>query len=108
MKDDSQAFIFTLKNPHNVPPTRFMKRQASKYAIRCNNFEGPEFFDGKYSGCDISISHTSNVHDSYITNDGTKAFGCHPVLKASLFVNTNGPNSQNNFKVSEYEVFAQQ
>ena len=85
-----------------------MKRQASKCAIRCSIYKGPAFYDGTVRGCDISISHTCNVNDNYIYNDGTRGYECHRVFKASLFVNTNGPNSQNNFKVSEYEVYAQQ
>ena len=85
-----------------------MKRQASKYAIHCSIYEGPAFYDGTVRGCDIEIQNNCNVCSGVIYNDGTRGYECHPVLKASLFVNTDGPNSQNNFKVSEYEVFAQQ
>ena len=83
-----------------------MKRQASKCAIRCSIYGGPQFFDGTYRGCDIGIENKYQVCS--IRNDGTRGYECHPIHKASLFVNTDGPNSQNNFKVSEYEVFAQQ
>ena len=83
-----------------------MKRQASKYAICCFPNGGPCFYDGTIRGYDIGISYNCKVCS--IRNDGTRGYECHPIHKASLFVNTDGPNSQNNFKVSEYEVFAQQ
>ncbi len=33
-KYDSKSFIFTLKNPHEVEPTRYMKRKGSRYDIK--------------------------------------------------------------------------
>ena len=44
-KDDSKAFIFTLKNARGVPPTRYMKREGSRYAIGCYSYLGPVFGD---------------------------------------------------------------
>ncbi len=85
-----------------------MKRQASKYAIHCSSNNGPCFFDGAGRGWDIGISHNCNVYDSYINNDGTRGYKCHPVHKMSLFVGTNGKHDRNIFIVSDYEVFAQQ
>ena len=40
-KDDDKAFIFTLKNPYGVEPTRFMKRKGIEYAIECCDDKGP-------------------------------------------------------------------
>ena len=45
--------MFTLKNPHGVEPTRFMKRKGSRYAIYCDSGCGPVFGDGW--GFDICI-----------------------------------------------------
>ena len=42
-KDDDKAFIFTLKNPHGVEPTRFMKWKGYRWAIECSFEFGPRF-----------------------------------------------------------------
>ena len=104
MKDDSKAFIFTLKNPHGVEPTRYMKRKESKYAIYCDSYRGPIF--GYQSTRDIYIGNYCNKEDScFIDNDGTRAYECHPQYKKSLFVNTAGVDEENKFSVLDYEVF---
>jgi hypothetical protein len=50
--DDSlRSFLFTLKNPHNIPARRFALKAKEKWAaICCNSKWGPCF------GCDISVS----------------------------------------------------
>ena len=103
-KDDDKAFIFTLKNPHGVPPTRFIKREESQYAIRCDSGRGP-VFGNNWSNYDIYINGNCNVHDSFTRNDGTRGYKCHPVHKSSLFVDTAGPYDTNKFSVFDYEVF---
>ncbi len=86
-----------------------MKREESDYAISCNPDYGPCFGYATYNGYGIFINdHCNKKNNCWIENNGTNGYECHPVHKMSLFVNTNGPNSQNNFKVTEYEVFAQQ
>ena len=83
-----------------------MKRKESKYAIDCDPSCGPDFYDGRGRGPDIYISGNCNNNNySYINNDGTRGYDCHPEYKMSLFVHTNDPDKQNNFKVSDYEVF---
>ena len=105
-KDDPQAFIFTLKNYYGVEPTRFMKREESSKAICCNPNNGPVFYDGKSCGSDLYIyDNCNNTDKSFILNDGTRGYNCHPKYKMSLFVNTNDPDKANYFKVSDYEVF---
>ncbi len=100
-KDDSEVFIFTLKNPHGVEPTRFMKRKESNNAIYCDSSYGPIF-----GNSDIYISGNCNSsNNSSIYNDGTKGYECHPEYKKSLFVNTDGPDNRNAFNVLDYEVF---
>ena len=97
---DDKAFIFTLKNPHGVQPTRFMNRN-NYFAIMCRTNCGPRF------NYDILISDNCNtVNNCYINdNDGTHGYECHPEYKSSLFVNTAGPNETNLFTVLDYEVY---
>ncbi len=98
-KNDDKAFIFTLKNPHGVEPTRYMKRKESEYAIECHPDCGPLFGD------DIFMPIISNFHFCSIHNDGTHSYECHPEYKSSLFVDTAGPDKDNEFRVLDYEVY---
>ncbi len=100
-KDDNKAFIFTLKNPHGVEPTRFMKRAESKYVIQCYPNYGPIFGDD-----DMIIANNCSKEDScWINNDGSNAFKCHSEYMSSLFVNINGLDNINPFSVLDYEVY---
>ena len=103
-KNDFKSFIFTLKNPHDVEPTQFMKRKDCKYAIKCDSQYGPIF--GWERNYDICICDICNEGSECKTgNDGTGEYECHPVYKQSLFVNTAGPDEENYFSVLDYEVF---
>ena len=83
-----------------------MKRKESNKAILCNPYSGPAFYDDESCGADLYISNNCNNNNSnYIKNDGTRGYKCHPKYKMSLFVNSNDPDKQNNFYVSDYEVF---
>ena len=88
-----------MKNPHGVEPTRFMKRIESRYAIICNSISGPLFH------IDVCIHLGNYLNDSFINNNGTNAYECHPEYKSSLFVNTAGSDKANKFSVLDYEVF---
>ena len=93
-----------MKNPHGIEPIRYMKRDESKYAIKCYSRDGPIF--GNYDGSDIYIKDNCNKDDScYINNDGREGYECHQKYKSSLFVNTSGPDKYNYFSVLDYEVF---
>ena len=87
-----------MKNPHGVEPTRYMKRIESRYAILCDSHNGPSFSD------DIGIRGCF-VNYTFIHNDGTYSYECHPEYKSSLFVNTAGPDEDNNFSLLDYEVY---
>ena len=105
-KPDDKAFIFTLKNPHGVKPTRFMKRKDSDLTIACWPMMGPVFGADTIDGSDITLLGVDNKQlIGFVTNDGTKGFECHPKYKASLFVNTAGINERNYFFLGDYEVF---
>jgi hypothetical protein len=56
--DDSlKSFLFTLKNPHNVPPRKFELRMEKKdQAISCHRERGPNF-------CGIHVSDHCNVNN---------------------------------------------
>jgi hypothetical protein len=55
-----KSFLFTLKNPHNVPARRFaLKAEKKDWAIRCDSNWGPNFNLAEFGKChylEISIS----------------------------------------------------
>ena len=112
-KNDSESFIFTLKNPHGTSPSRYTRRVGYSCSITCDSSCGPLFgftydhYDGSYSYFfDICINDDCNKKNScYIDNDGSLQYECHPEYKESLFVNTAGPDYTNYFTVLDYEVF---
>lgn len=60
---DSNAFLFTLHNPHSIPPTKFTGSDSN--AIYCNSSYGPTFgsghdiyVDSSFSSCSISFPST--------------------------------------------------
>jgi hypothetical protein len=95
--DDSlKSFLFTLKNPHNIPARRFaLKTEEKRRAIHCGYQYGP-YFGG---GWDIAISDdcnertTSNSHlgSAYINDTGLE--------EKTFFAGSH------NFQVKEIEVF---
>ena len=95
-----------MKNAHGVPPTRYMKREGSRYAIGCYSYLGPVFGDSYIFGHDISIGYHCNKENScYINNDGRHGYECDPEHKKSLFVNTARSDETNWFSVLDYEVY---
>ena len=90
-----------MKNPHGVPPTRYMKRKESEYAINCDYKCGPIF------GCrDIRMGDNCNKEDSCFIDTGDYiGYECDPQYMKSLFVNSGGSNERNSFSVLDYEVF---
>ena len=87
-----------MKNPHGVPPTRYMQKTGS--AIYCKPTCGPIFgFHTLYiedTCVGRNRGHYSNTYEHY---------ECHPEYKSSLFVDTNGPDNINYFSVLDYEVY---
>ena len=101
-KRDDKAFIFTLKNPYGVEPTRYIQREDSRCAIGCVPNEGPLF------GHVINIHNNCNEEKSCaIDNHLLREYECHPEYEHSLYVNTAEPFSKNPFSVLDYEVFEQ-
>ncbi len=94
-----------MKNPHGVEPTRFMKRNESWYAIKCDPPEGPTFCSDFWNNNFFIGYHCNEENSCYIHNDGKHGYECHPEYKSSLFVNTAGPYEYNYFSVLDYEVY---
>ena len=93
-----------MKNAYGVEPTRYMKRNESNWAIKCNPYDGPIF--GNDYCYDIYIDdHCNRTESCYIKNDGKHEYECHPQYQSSLYVNTNEPNNRNYFSVLDYEVY---
>jgi hypothetical protein len=95
--DDSlQSFVFTLKNPHNVPPRKSsLKAACKRFAMCCHTEDGPRFGGGS----DIRIVDACNANtDSY------PSFG-------HTYVNDTGVNGKglfacsHQFKVHDIEIF---
>ena len=80
-----------------------MKREDSDRAIKCNPEYGPIFG----YGYDICIRDNCNKNGGWTCYGNYKSsYECNNSLKQSLFVNTAGPNEQNDFSVLDYEVFS--
>jgi hypothetical protein len=92
--DDSQkSFLFTLKNPRNIPASRFaLKAERKGTAINCNSGWGPRF-------CDIAVSDNCNANTDSRTSLGyayTNDTGLHGKV---VFTGSK------KFRVKEIEVF---
>ena len=91
-----------MKNPHGLEPTRFMKKKNSERAIHCYPYYGPIF------GRDIYIHANCNKNGGWTCyGNSDSSYECNNSLKQSLFVNTAGPDKQNDFSVLDYEVYTQ-
>ena len=89
---DAGAFIFTLKNPHNIPPTKYTTTQPQN-AIRCYTSYGPMFGSG-----DIYVYTNSNQNTSSSTSF-PQSYGDSTGKGKLTFTNNN------NFQTTEIEVF---
>jgi hypothetical protein len=97
--DPSQnSFLFTLKNPHNVPARRFaLKAEMKNRAIACDSHTGPNFFDIRVfvycntCSLDYTSSHTIDFGANYTNDTG---------LAGRTFF-----TGAENFQVKEIEVF---
>jgi hypothetical protein len=69
--DDSQkSFLFTLKNPHNIPARGFaLKAEMKDQAILCDSERGPWFYGfGVFDNCNASTKSWTSLGTAY-TND---------------------------------------
>ncbi len=101
-KGDAKAFIFTLKNPHGIAPTRLMKRKDCFEAIKCNPFYGPLFGNGFA----ICIRNNCNKEKSCsISSSNNSGYMCDLSFNPSMFVSTNTTEGDALFSVLDYEVY---
>jgi hypothetical protein len=71
--DDSlRSFLFTLRNPHGVPPRKFaLKKERKESAIYCYSRCCAGFGYYNYYGCEIRVSNNCNNRNNY-THIGTR------------------------------------
>ena len=79
-----------------------MKKKDRYRAIECDPDYGPIFGYGR----DIGICDNCNENGGWTCyGNSDSSYECNNSLKQSLFVNTAGPNEQNDFSVLDYEVY---
>ncbi|CAF4634526.1 unnamed protein product, partial [Didymodactylos carnosus] len=91
---DTTAFLFTLINPYQIQPTKFISNGSNLDHIVRHPTHGPTFSRGR----DIHISSKSNVNNSSYTNF------------PSTYADTTGKGKETftgalNFTTSDIEVF---
>jgi hypothetical protein len=91
----SMSFLFTLKNPHNLPAQRFALNEKKGKAILCDCGRGPHFCNiGIFNNCNAnakSFAYFDESHDHYTNDTGLDG-------KTLL-------TGSENFQVKEIEVF---
>jgi hypothetical protein len=94
--DDSlTSFIFTLKNPHNIPARKFaLKAEKKQHAIWCSSSCGPYFPGGI-----AVLDHCNANTDSFTSHFGVVYTNDTGLDGATFFTGSR------NFKVREIEVF---
>jgi hypothetical protein len=91
--DDSlTSFLFTLKNPHNIPARRFA---LANYAVLCYSAYGPRF---GYPG-DVYVSDDCNTNNDSFTSLGRSYTNDTGLDDTIVFTGSR------NFQVQEIEVF---
>jgi hypothetical protein len=88
-----KSFLFTLKNPHNVPARRFgLKAKQKDWTIGCFSDRGPHFLDiAIYDDCNTHTKSYTLLGDSYTNDTG---------LDGKMFL-----TGSDRFQVKEIEVF---
>ena len=104
-KDDPEAFIFTLKNLHEVEPTLSKKRKGSNYSIECTSNYGPDFCNTGHN--DLLIYNKDGILTCFIANNGTNGFECHPQYKVALYASDRLDSNITSTYVTvlDYEVY---
>ncbi|KAK8813301.1 hypothetical protein WA158_002893 [Blastocystis sp. Blastoise] len=100
---DDNAYLFTLENPHHIPPTRYNTNQSNNKVICYDSSRGPCFWRAIW--IDTQCNHHKN---SFVSSYLNTSYDYEESLKSSLFVNTGKPEEYNYFNVSDYEVYTRQ
>jgi hypothetical protein len=89
-----KSFLFTLKNPHNIPARRFaLKAEEKDMAILCGSEYGPFF-------AEICIQHNCNTTDRNFVGFFGKRYTNDTGLPGETFF-----TNSKCFRVKEIEVF---
>jgi hypothetical protein len=66
-KSDEHAFLFTLKNPHGIKPTKYpISEQSVQFAVSHRKTNGPTFGSVNNRGSDIHLQGPFNTVTSRI------------------------------------------
>lgn len=95
-KHSTEGFIFTLTNPHKIPPTKYTRNQQDSRAIYCNSSFGPVF--GNLHP-DIAVSNNCHQNDNSYSNFPS-AYNDTTRKGVTTFT------GKSNFTVNEIEVFS--
>jgi hypothetical protein len=90
-----QSFLFTLKNPHNIPARKF-SLISGRRAIYCASSDGPSFG----GGTDIRVLDRCNAHNENYLNFGHSYQNNTGINGTTIF------NGEYHFTVHEIEVFS--
>jgi hypothetical protein len=88
-----KSFLFTLKNPHNIPARRFALNAEMKWrAIICDSEYGPWFGGMRvFDNCNTNTRSYTYLGDTYTNDTGLDG--------AIVFTGSE------NFQITEFEVF---
>ncbi|KAK8809648.1 hypothetical protein WA158_000591 [Blastocystis sp. Blastoise] len=106
-KRDPESFLFTLANPHDIPPTKFPCILTGWSVCHCA-LNGPVFgLSTVYNGADLCVlDHCNNSKGAWSFFNSCYGFDNTTEAGTSLFVNTAPDNENNWFKVEDIEVFS--
>jgi hypothetical protein len=97
-KADTLAFLFTLKNPYGIKPTKYpIGERAIGFAVSHNRNEGPTFGSVRHGGFDLFLQSPFNA-------DGSRTFFPHnyqDTTKKGQFTFTGDPY----FCCDDVEIF---
>ena len=66
-KNDVHAFLFTLKNPHNIRPTKYsINEHSARFAVAHRKANGPTFGSVSNGGSDMHLRDPFNTLGSRI------------------------------------------
>jgi hypothetical protein len=94
-----RSFLFTLKNPHNIPARRVALKADERWrAINCDSRGGPNFNDIAVSdNCNANVRNDISLGSSYTNDTGLD--------DQIVFTGSHWFQQDGNFKVKEIEVF---
>jgi hypothetical protein len=71
--DTLWSFLFTLRNPHGVPPRKFaLKKEKKRNAIYCSSRCCAGFGQSYYGGCNILVDDHCNTNNNSSAHFGTR------------------------------------